>query len=119
MTFALRTASGDSVTVDGARLGDSRSAVECTFDLGAGLNTAWESCNECILVYEDDGAKLYFQSEGSLTIEALNGEAQGTGEGTATGVTLIEVTLGEGDVSIPVPGGDCLSIGSLSWDTDG
>ena len=36
MTFALRTASGDSVTVDAARLSDAHSGFEFTVDLGAG-----------------------------------------------------------------------------------
>ncbi|HPG36924.1 MAG TPA: hypothetical protein PLG63_11360, partial [bacterium] len=36
-----------------------------TYDLGAGVNANFNSCSECVLIFEDDYSKTYFQQSGT------------------------------------------------------
>lgn len=95
-----------------------------TYDLAsAGVNDNYATCAECVSFVQDVDAnnvadKVFFQSEGTLTITATDQNLPNVSEGTLTNVKLIEVTIDPNTyVSTPVPGGDCYLIPSLAWDT--
>jgi hypothetical protein len=88
-----------------------------TFDLGAGVDTNYATCQQCILVYQDytDPAtptKTFFQTAGSITIssQTVPGLAPSVGL-SLTGVTVAEVTIDPNTfVSTLVPDGACYTI---------
>lgn len=83
-----------------------------TYDLSDGdswHNTNNWSCWECVLVIQDylsDSKKIYFQKEGTLTIESVDEEYNF--KGTLSAV-LVESTIDEW-VSYTVENGDCIEI---------
>ena len=85
------------------------------FDLAAGLNANYATCNQCVRVFEDvfpdqsDVARQYFQSEGTLTIDASSApQTGGTVTATLDGVKLVEVTVAGDFTSTPVVDGGCI-----------
>ncbi|HPA58140.1 MAG TPA: hypothetical protein PLT70_12015, partial [bacterium] len=85
-----------------------------TYDLGTGINTNFNSCSECVLIFEDEYAKTYFQQSGTLTItENKAGTIETKGTLTAK---LVEVTIAEDFTSTPVAGGGCFEIEAGAWD---
>lgn len=89
-------------------------------DLGTAINVQYETCRQCVRVFEDAGPQTvgqayfigtqYLAAEGLITVE----EDPFDGETTVTleGVRLVEIVFDEnnGDFSIPVEGGNCLLI---------
>lgn len=87
-----------------------------TFDLGSGNNANYQTCLQCILVYQDLFAgieqKIFFQTGGSITIDSntIPGIAANVGLSWSN-VTLAEVTINPDTfVSTLVPNGDCYNI---------
>lgn len=92
-------------------------------DLAAGINGNYETCAACIRVIAlnaagDEVAKTFFQSGGTMTLT----EDPFTNKkmlGTATDVTLVEVTIDPDTFkSTLVPGGVCLSLGTFNLMAD-
>ncbi len=91
-----------------------------TFDLAAAPNDNYEVCMECVRVIADVDetggtiGKQYFQSGGTLEIDAATPPVTGTAfKGKLTNVTLVEVEIDSTTfVSTPVAGGQCLHIAS-------
>ncbi|MGI6395325.1 MAG: hypothetical protein ACOX2F_11470 [bacterium] len=89
------------------------------YDLGSGANANYATCSECVLLYADsDGyyfEKIYFQKEGTLEITEIK---EGTYESKGVvSAKLIEITMGDGFLSTPVPNGGCYEIEAGLWDT--
>src|SRR5664279_411797 len=84
-------------------------------DLTAGNQNNYSTCAACIRVLTRDTTgtvvKQYFQDGGTLnlTVDPLLSQHM---TGTATDVSLIEVTVDSMFVSTPVVGGTCLSLGA-------
>lgn len=98
-----------------------------SYDLSAGRNANYSTCDECILVRqdyvepEDDESygsftKTYFQKSGTLTVEG--NDKDGNVKGTLNAI-LIEVTIDSENAyeSTPVEGGDCLEIETAAFDS--
>jgi hypothetical protein len=85
-----------------------------TYDLGAGVNANFNSCSECVLIFEDDYSKTYFQQSGTLTITENKAGTLET-KGTLT-AKLVEVTIADDYTSTPVAGGGCFEIEAGTWD---
>ncbi len=87
------------------------------FDLASPINSSYATCNQCVRVFQDvdsdDGSsvKQFFQQSGSVLLNAPPLDPAGV-SGSLTNVTLVEVTVDQDFVSTPVPGGDCLTIGT-------
>ena len=67
--------------------------------------------------------RRYFQTGGTLTVNAGSDALNGTLQGTLTDVTLVEVTVDPTTfTSTPVPGGACLHLASapvaVTWSCD-
>ena len=87
-----------------------------TFDLGSGVDANYQTCEQCIVVYQDftggGTPKTLFQTGGSLTIDmntvpGLNSELNLSW----SNVSLAEVTIDPATfLSTPVPGGECYTI---------
>ena len=85
-----------------------------TYDLGTGVNANYNACSECVLIFEDENTKTYFQESGTITItENKAGTIETKGTLTAK---LVEVTIAEDYTSTPVEGGGCYEIEG-EWDT--
>jgi hypothetical protein len=89
-----------------------------TFDLTMGDNANYGTCEACIRVVTVDAdgnlVKQYFQDGGTMTlsVDPLSTKHM---TGTATGVSLIEVTIDPDTfMSTPVVGGTCLSLPDLT-----
>jgi hypothetical protein len=96
-----------------------------TFDLAAKVDSNYETCNHCVVVYEDqdpdtlDFARTYFQESGTLTLEKVTSDpVSSDAKGSLTGVKLVEVTI-DPDTweSTPVQSGKCLFIPAATFDT--
>jgi hypothetical protein len=109
-TFTPALGEADVADVLGVRfppeLGDA--------SLGSGESTNLATCTHCVLVLEDsdgslDGsARIFFQSGGLMAVtETDDGDP---GRAIVSGLTLVEVTVGEDGVSTPVEGGACLTL---------
>lgn len=101
---------GDEDTQDA--FGLSYPIQEGDFSLSDVFNDNLATCRQCVLVLEDtDGTipgsgRVFFQSEGLMAVIE-------TDEGTravVSGLTLVEVTVGDEFVSTPVEGGACLTV---------
>ena len=93
-----------------------------TFDLSDELNDNYGYCKECLLVFVDQleandiPTKLFFQSEGTITLTANPRETAGM-FGNLRGLKLVESTIGgETSESAPVPGGGCLVLEDIDFD---
>ena len=87
------------------------------FDLGSGVNSDFATCTQCIVFREDDQTPpgpRYYQSEGSLELDAGSAPLGGVVNATLVGVTLVESTFDPNSTppfaSMPVPGGGCFVI---------
>ncbi|MDB4960694.1 MAG: uncharacterized protein JWP01_693 [Myxococcales bacterium] len=93
-----------------------------TISLTAGNQADYATCAACIRLLElnaagDDIAKQYFQSGGTITLT----EDPFTNQkmiGTMTDVTVVEVTIDAEYHSTLVPGGACLSLGTITLNAD-
>ncbi|MFT6158383.1 MAG: hypothetical protein ACJARS_000141, partial [bacterium] len=81
-----------------------------TFSLNTGLNANFETCEQCLLYFEDEGTTVFFQSAGAINI--VDNPQDGDVAMTLAGVQLVESTFSDSTppVSTPVPGGECLEI---------
>ena len=87
-----------------------------SFDLAAGLNDNYATCDQCLRLFEDvtedDIARQYFQQSGTIDIDASSDLGGGVLVATLTDVTLVEVTIDPDNAfeSTPVPDGACVQI---------
>lgn len=92
-------------------------------DLATGVNANYGTCTACIRVIAlnaagDAVAKTFFQDGGTMTLTE-NPLTSLKMIGTATDVTLVEVTVDrETFTSTLVPGGVCLSLGTIMLNAD-
>ncbi len=83
--------------------------------LGQGDHANYNTCSSCLLV--SAGLKRYFADSGILKVTAL-GASNIRFAGELKNVKLVEVTIdGSTFKSTPVPGGECLTISSATFDT--
>ena len=96
-----------------------------TFDLTAGNQNNYATCAACLRLFTTDamGAvkRQFYQDGGSITL-TQDPFTNKVLMGTATGVSLIEVTIDPMSTppftSTPVVGGQCLSLGAITLDAD-
>ncbi len=74
-----------------------------------------ESCDKCVILYEDVNSegyatKLYFQESGTLNFTEVTSGMKSKGNGS---FRLQEVD----NHVVPVPGGKCYEVENLTWDT--
>lgn len=85
-----------------------------TFDLGAGKNANYATCDQCALLYVDGngrGPRIFFQTAGSMVVDASSDIDNGPLKMGITGLHLVEVTLDQADAtSTPVAGGACIDV---------
>ena len=83
------------------------------FTFGEGVNSSYETCDQCFLVNVPDGTyygRNFYAYYGALAIGASSVPRSGTLDATATDVTFLEV-----DSSLRLmPGGACLHLASAS-----
>jgi hypothetical protein len=116
----IPSAGGD--TVLSFEFYDGIDNLAATLDLTAGNQANYETCAACLLVLEfnmaGDVVKSYYQSGGTITLT----EDPFTNKkmvGTATDVTVVEVTIDDMTAhSTLVPGGVCLSLGTITLNGD-
>lgn len=125
----LATSLGDPSSVDGMTLSilspDGAVLDETgTFDLGAGVEANYMTCEHCVVVVQDATAattkKKFYPVSGTMTISASTPPATASTlgmQGSLDQVKLIEVTIDPPTYeSIPVVGGDCLYMTSEPLD---
>lgn len=93
-----------------------------TFDLAAAPDDNYASCDRCVLVFADldvDGApaKIFYQESGTMQLDSIESPPGPVTAGSLSNVKLIEVTIAEDFTSTPVPGGACLTLAAVAWDT--
>ena len=86
-----------------------------TFDLGSGDNSNYNTCSQCLRVLMDFDhgrpQKLFFQTGGTLTVDAMTLPGSDPIIMSWQNVTLAEVTIDSMTlVSTLVPNGDCFTI---------
>ena len=95
--------------------------VAGVFDLADAPDDNLGTCQHCVSlrVDETDGtpARWFFQSEGTMTVSAVEDPLSYVFAGHVDAVTLREVTLGDDGRSTPVPGGACYSVANVGFDT--
>lgn len=94
--------------------------VPGTFDLATQSDLA--TCQHCVWVdvdATDDGSvdDIYVATEGSLTIETVTDPLEPVFAGHSGRIVLRRATVGDGTVTTLVPGGDCVSISAVAFDT--
>ncbi|MFO0552957.1 MAG: hypothetical protein U0271_31505 [Polyangiaceae bacterium] len=104
----------DNLTLEfyGPNAGDFDGDQTGTFDLSMGGDSNYATCSRCVRVTEDGGgAKVYFQTGGTLVVDATSDQLNGTVHGSLSDVTLVEVTIDPNTYeSTPVAGGACLHL---------
>jgi len=91
----------------------SPALVAGTFDLASGLNSNYATCDQCVLVFRDQGItwQTFFQTAGTLTVDPATIPGSDPITMTWQNVNLIEVTIDQNTFeSTPVPNGDCYDI---------
>jgi cysteine-rich repeat protein len=91
-----------------------------TFDLS--LETCVSSCQHCVWVEldaTDDGTvdAIYFATEGMLTIDKVEDPLGAVFAAHWSRIVLRRATVGDNGQTQLVPGGDCVSISNVSFDT--
>lgn len=87
-----------------------------TFDLTMNGDDNYATCSRCLRVIDDEDT-LYFQSQGTLVIDAASEQLTGFLSASVTNLRLVEVTIDTTTFeSTPVPGGACLEIASADLD---
>jgi hypothetical protein len=86
-----------------------------TFDLGSADNSNYETCEQCVLVYQDNtgGApqKIFYQTAGTLVVDALTPPGADPITMSWQNVQLAEVTIDPNTFqSTLVPNGACYNI---------
>ncbi|MCC6621926.1 MAG: hypothetical protein IT385_11760 [Deltaproteobacteria bacterium] len=90
-----------------------RTDAKGEFDLASGVNSSFATCEQCILLSEDDGETWFFQYRGELTVDEDTRifDDPPVFEGEVYDVLLREVTIDPNTyVSTWVPGGRCYRI---------
>lgn len=102
--------------------GEPYTLKEGAIDLGNGGNANYETCTECLMLYEDvdffnnEYGRIFFQQSGELVFEEVR-EGSFESRGHAS-FRLVEVEIDDytGE-SFPVPGGGCYEVENMTWDT--
>ncbi|TNF24283.1 MAG: hypothetical protein EP329_25155 [Deltaproteobacteria bacterium] len=87
-----------------------------TFDLGTGDNTDYATCSQCVVLYADyddtnGAAATYFQTAGSITVDAATTPGDADFNVALTDVSFTEVTIDSTTyASTPVEGGACYTM---------
>jgi hypothetical protein len=89
-----------------------------TFDLASGINSNYETCDQCLLVYSDIDVlgsgvpqKTFFQTGGTLVVDAMTPPGSDPITMSWQNVTLAEVTIDPNTFhSTLVPNGECFTI---------
>jgi hypothetical protein len=85
-----------------------------TFDLTQNGDDNYKTCARCLLVYADNGKKVFYPSAGTLEIAPESKALGGSMDATITNLTLVEVTIADDLTSTPVPNGACLTVASAT-----
>ncbi len=80
-------------------------------EVGTTVLTDRESCDICLILYEDKGQKLYSQTSGTFNITKVK-EGTLESQGNAS-FRLVEVN----EYFMPIEGGNCYDVENLTWDT--
>jgi cysteine-rich repeat protein len=93
-----------------------------TFDLAASGNDDLATCQHCFWVKVDETesgtvAAIYYQSEGTLTLDRVSDPIEPVFAGSTSRVVLRRATVTDDGHSVFTPGGDCVSITGLDFDT--
>ena len=80
-------------------------------EVGTTILTDRESCDTCLILYEDKGQKLYSQTSGTFNITKVK-EGTLESQGNAS-FRLVEVD----DYFTPIAGGNCYDVENMTWDT--
>jgi len=85
-----------------------------TIDLASATNANYETCEQCVLMYVDgdnDTPRIFYQSAGTMTLDATSDVDNGVIKAGFTGLHLVEVTIDASTfVSTPVVGGACIDV---------
>jgi len=87
------------------------------FDLGSSTNSDYATCEQCVRVFQDRDAPVFFQARGTLTLLPLSEPMGQFVAGSIAGVELYEVTIDPTTFhATAVPGGRCVRLadGTLS-----
>ncbi len=79
-----------------------------TVDLASEVNRNFQSCEQCLLIVEDDGT-LYLADRGTVDMTQDSSPLLGFLDATITDLRASEVTIDESFLSTPVEGGDCVA----------
>ena len=88
-----------------------------SIDLGTASQSSYTTCTQCVFVRLSDG-RIFLQESGQLTLTGDSQSSLGVLRGDLSGLQLTEVTLDpHTSESTPVPGGACVQVADLSFDT--
>ncbi|QDG51990.1 hypothetical protein FIV42_14955 [Persicimonas caeni] len=84
-----------------------------TFELGPGRDSNFGNCAHCLYIRGDVRERAFFADRGTLVSNA--DPFQRTLDVSVTDLRLVEVEVGEGRYSTPVPGGVCIEVADFSF----
>jgi hypothetical protein len=85
-----------------------RSGASGTFRYGEGKNADLESCDQCLFMIRN--GKRFYAMEGTITIDPRSKPMKTSLYATLSKLKLIEITVSPSYHSIPVPGGECVTL---------
>jgi hypothetical protein len=89
-----------------------RSGALGTHAYGVGTNADLHTCDQCMLIVRNK--KNFYPTTGTITIAAGSQPMKKTLFATLSKLTLIEITISGSCHSIPVPGGECVTLAPAS-----
>ena len=110
---AVGNAAGDPAIKDILQIEFWNSSGEALtkLEVGTTILTDRESCDTCLILYEDKGQKLYSQTSGTFNITKVK-EGTLESQGNAS-FRLVEVN----EYFMPIEGGNCYDVENMTWDT--
>jgi hypothetical protein len=78
-------------------------------------------CSTCLHAFEDisggKGNVVYFQQSGTVTLDEISQTATNVSKGSLSGVRLVEYDPDYTEGTLFIPGGKCLEVEDVDWNT--
>lgn len=93
-----------------------RSAASGTFAYGQGKNADLYTCDQCMLIVRN--GKNFYPTEGTIMIVAGSEPMKKKLQASLSLLKLVEITIDDDYHSIPVAGGECVTLAPATIDVD-
>lgn len=93
-----------------------RSRASGTFTYGAGKNADLYTCDQCMLVVRN--GKNFYPTEGTITVQAGSAPLGKKLVAELSQLKLVEITISDDYHSLPVKGGECITLAPATIDVE-